>query len=64
MKYFKKSLLYYQQGSKSLSCIFRAILIPKAAIVSKKIFFTFSHTNAHVTKFDLGVEWVKVNLGS
>ena len=31
----------------------------------KKInIFTFSHTKAYVTKFDLGVKWVKVNPGS
>ena len=27
----------------------------------KIIIFTFSHTKAYVTKFDLGVKWVKVN---
>ena len=38
---------------------------PKAAIVSKKlIIVNFSHTKAYVTKFDLGVKWVKVNAGS
>ena len=26
--------------------------------------FTFSHTKAYVTKFDLGIKWVKVNTGS
>ena len=25
--------------------------------------FTFSHTKAYVTKFDLGIKWVKVNPG-
>ena len=32
----------------------------KAATVSKKkkIIFTYSHTKAYVTKFDLGVKWV------
>ena len=30
----------------------------------KKIIFTFSLTKAYVTKFDLGVKWVKVNPGS
>ena len=42
-------------------------LIPKAAIVSKnqkKIFFTFSHIKAYVTKFDLDVKLDKVNPGS
>ena len=29
----------------------------------KKI-FTFSYTKAYVTKFDIGVKWVKVNPGS
>ena len=30
----------------------------------KIINFIFSHTKAYVTKFDLGVKWVKVNPGS
>ena len=30
----------------------------------KIIIFTLSHTKAYVTKFDLGVKWVKVNPGS
>ena len=30
----------------------------------KIIIFTFYHTKAYVTKFDLGVKWVKVNPGS
>ena len=30
----------------------------------KLIIFTFSHTKVYVTKFDLGVIWVKVNPGS
>ena len=35
----------------------QATLRPKAAIVSKKkIIFTFSHTKAYVTKFDLDVK--------
>ena len=43
----------------------QATLRPKAAIVfKKKIIFTFSHTKAYVTKFDLGVKWVKVDSGS
>ena len=44
----------------------QATLRPKAAIVSKqkKIIFTFSHTKAYVTKFDLGIKYVKVNPGS
>ena len=29
----------------------------------KLIIFTFSHTKAYMTKFDLGVKWVKVNPG-
>ena len=42
----------------------QATLRPKAAIVSKQyIFFAFSHTKAYVTKFDLGVKWVKVSPG-
>ena len=32
--------------------------------LKKLIIFTFSHTKAYVTKFDLGVKWVKVNPGS
>ena len=48
----------------SLSLILQATFRPKAAIVSKnKIIFTFSHTKAYVTKFDLGIKWVKVNPG-
>ena len=40
-------------------------LRPKAQIVSKKkIIFTFSHTKACVTKFDLDVKYVKLNPGS
>ena len=43
----------------------QATLRPKAAIVSiKYIIFTFPHTNAYVTKFDLDIKWVKVNPGS
>ena len=43
----------------------QATLRPKAAINSKKnIIFTFSHTKDHMTKFDLGGKWVKVNPGS
>ena len=42
----------------------QATLRPKAAIVSKKIMFTFFHTKAYVTKFDLGLKWVKINPGS
>ena len=30
----------------------------------KLMIFTFSYTKAYVTKFDLGVKWVKVNPGS
>ena len=30
----------------------------------KIIIFTLSHTKAYVTKFDLGIKWVKVNPGS
>ena len=42
----------------------QATLRPNAAKVSKKIIiFTFSHTQAYVTKFDLGIKWVKVNEG-
>ena len=34
----------------------------QATIVSKKLTIsTFSHINAYVTKFDLDVNWVKVN---
>ena len=44
---------------------FSSNLRPKAAMVSKeKNIFTFSHTKAYVTKFDIGVKWVKVNPGS
>ena len=43
-----------------LAKMLQATLRPKAAIVSKKK-FTFSHTKAYVTKFDLDVKYVKVN---
>ena len=32
--------------------------------LKKNIFFTFSHTKAYVTKFDLGVKWFKFNPAS
>ena len=47
----------------------RSLLLPTfrslAAIhCEKSTVFTFSHRNAYVTKFDLGVNYVKVNPGS
>ena len=46
-----------------VECFHHVTLRPMAAINSKKyIIFTYAHTK--VTKFDLGVKWVKVNPGS
>ena len=44
--------------------MFQATLRSKTETVSKKIIFTFPYTNAYLTKFDLGVKYIKVNPGN
>ena len=48
-----------------IKCLLLPIFRSMAAILSEKYtVFTFSHRNAYVTKFDLGVNMVMVNPGS
>ena len=49
----------------SISCLHLPTFRSQAAIVSEKsIVLTFSYKKVYVTKFDLAVNYVKVNLGS
>ena len=58
-------LQYSHTFINSISCLLLSTFRSLAAIHSEKsTVFTFSHRNAYVTKFDLGVNQVKVNPGS
>ena len=49
----------------SIRCLLLPTFRSLAALLSEKYtVFTFSHRNAYVTKFDVGVNQVKVNTGS